>query len=112
MSKKQFTPDQAKTIGEQLGIRWDQFDLKQFRAGLRVELEHGTANQTTNVTNNDPLMTGKIALAHLTEFPDYYTRLAKLEEEAKSFWDSKAPKESISGRRSGSRASVTNSEKA
>jgi hypothetical protein len=87
--KKIFTLDQAKTIGEQLGISWDKFDLEQFRAGLGVELEHGTVNQTTNVTNDDPLMTGKIALAHLTEFPDYYSRLAKMEEEAKSFWDSK-----------------------
>jgi hypothetical protein len=81
--------NQAKTIGEQLGIRWDKFDLEQFRAGLGVELEHGAVNQTTNVTNDDPLMTGKIALAHLTEFPDYYTRLAKMEAEAKRFWDSK-----------------------
>jgi hypothetical protein len=90
MSKeKSFTLDQAKTIGEQLGIRWDKFDVEQFRAGLGVELEHGTVNQTTNVTNDDPLMTGKIALAHLTEFPDYYTRLAKMEVEAKNFWDSK-----------------------
>ena len=90
MSKKRvFTLGQAKTIGEQLGIRWDKFDLKQFRAGLGVELEHGTINQTTDVTNDDRLMTGKIALAHLTEFPDYYTRLAKMEAEAKRFWNSK-----------------------
>ena len=90
MSKKKiFNLDPAKTIGEQLGIRWDKFDLEQFRAGLGVELEHGTVNQTTNVTGDNPLLTGKIALAHLTEFPDYYTRLAKMEEEAKSFWDSK-----------------------
>jgi hypothetical protein len=89
VSKKQFTLNQAKTIGEQLGIRWGKFDLEQFSAGLGVELEHGTVNQTTDVTNDDPLMTGKIALAHLTEFPDYYTRLAKMEEEAKGFWDSK-----------------------
>jgi hypothetical protein len=89
MSKKQFTPGQAKTIGEQLGIRWDKFDVEQFRAGLDAELEHGAVNKTTDVTNDDPLLTGKIALAHLTEFPDYYTRLAKMEEEAKSFWDSK-----------------------
>jgi|SRR5450759_5172634 hypothetical protein len=91
MSEKTiFTLDQAKTIGEQLGISWwDKFDLEQFRAGLGVELEHGTVNQTTNVTNDDPLMTGKIALAHLTQFPDYYSRLAKMEEEATSFWDSK-----------------------
>jgi hypothetical protein len=112
--KKIFTLDQSKTIGEQLGIRWDQFDLEQFRAGLGVELEHGTINQTTNVTNDDPLRTGKIALAHLTEFPDYYTRLAKMEEEAKSFWDSKnIIKKTISGsrKRSGNRISVTDSAK-
>ena len=90
MSKKKiFTLNQAKTIGEQLGIHWDKFDVEQFRAGLGVELEHGAVNQTTNVTNDDRLMTGKIALAHLTEFPDYYTRLAKMEAEAKSFWNSK-----------------------
>src|SRR5450759_94498 len=93
------TLKQAKTLGEQLGVRWDKFDLAQFRAGFAVELEHGTVNQRTNVTNDDPLMTGKIALAHLTEFPDYYTRLAKLEEEAKSFWDSKKLKKTISGSR-------------
>ncbi len=87
--KTKLTMDQAKTIGEQLGIRWDKFDVEQFRAGFRVELEHGTVNPTTNVTNDDPLKTGKIALAHLTEFPDYYTRLAKMEDEAKSFWDSR-----------------------
>jgi hypothetical protein len=89
MSKKTFTRGQAKTIGDQLGIRWDKFDLEQFRAGLGVELEHGAVNQTSDITNDDPLMTGKIALAHLTEFPDYYTRLAKMEAEAKSFWNSK-----------------------
>jgi hypothetical protein len=90
MSKKTiFTRDQEKTIGEQLGIRWDKFDLEQFRTGLSVELEHGTANQMTDVTHDDPLLTGKIALAHLTEFSDYYTRLAKMEAEAKHFWSSK-----------------------
>ena len=113
MSKKRIlTLDQAKAIGKQLGINWNKFDVEQFRAGFGVELEHGTVNQTTNVTNDDPLMTAKIALAHLTEFPDYYTRVAKLEEEAKSFWDSKTPKKALSGRRSGSRTSVTNSAKA
>ena len=76
-------------IGKQLGIRWDQVDVEQFRAGFGVELEHGTGDQRTNVTDDDPLVTGKIAVAHLTEFPDYYTRLAKMEEKAKSFWNSK-----------------------
>lgn len=93
MSKRRIlTPDQARTVGNQLGIKWDKFDLEQFHLGLGVELEHGTANPTTDVTNDDPVMTGKIALAHLTEFPDYYTRLARMEQEAKSFWDSKKVK--------------------
>ena len=81
-----FTLEQAKAIGEQLGIRWETFDPEQFRVGLAVELEHGTVNPTSNVTNDDPLMTGKIAWAHLAEFPDYYTRLARMEAEAKRFW--------------------------
>ena len=90
MSKKKiFTLKQAKTIGEQLGISWDKFDVAQFRTGLGVELEHGTIGPKTDVTRDDPLKTAKIALAHLTEFPDYYTRLAKMEAEAKHFWSSK-----------------------
>lgn len=89
--KKIFTKNQAETIGEQLGIRWDSFNVEQFRAGLGVELEHGTVNPTTDVSHDDPLMTGRIALAHLAEFPDYYTRLAKMETAAKKFWDSKKP---------------------
>ena len=88
-----FTLNQAKTIGEQLGIRWDKFDAEQFRAGLGVELEHGAINRTTDVTHDDPLMTGKIAWAHLAEFPDYYTRLAIMEKEARSFWDSNKPRQ-------------------
>jgi hypothetical protein len=87
MSKKMnFTLNQAKAIGEQLGISWDKFEVAQFRAGMGVELEHGTFDPKTDVTNDDPLKTAKIALAHLTEFPDYYTRLAKMEAEAKRFW--------------------------
>ena len=89
MSKKTFTLDAAKMIGDQLGIRWDSFDQEQFRAGMDVELEHGSVCQATDVTSNNPLLTGKIALAHLTEFPDYYTRLEKMEAEATSFWDAK-----------------------
>ncbi len=87
--KKSFTTDEAKDIGEKLGIQWDKFDIEQFRMGMNVELEHGTRDQHTNVTNDDPLMTGKIALAHLSEFPDYYDRLDKLEEEAKAYWENK-----------------------
>jgi len=80
-----FTVDDARQIGEQLGIDWDAapFDVEQFRQGLDVELEHGARDPSTNVTEDDPLVTGKIALAHLNEFPDYYTRLERMEEEAK-----------------------------
>jgi len=82
MSKKHFTTEEAKKIGESLDIDWSQFDVEQYRMGLDVELEHGLVDPHTNVTNDDPIMTGKIALAHLNEFPDYYTRLDKMEREA------------------------------
>ncbi|MBU1102241.1 hypothetical protein KJ853_01110 [Patescibacteria group bacterium] len=87
-SKKHFTTEEAKQIGEQLGIDWSNFDVEQFRMGLDVELEHGTRDASTNVSNDDPIITGKIALAHLNEFADYYTRLAKMEKEADEFWQS------------------------
>jgi hypothetical protein len=79
-----FTLDQARAAGERIGIDWDAspFSLEQFRMGLDVELEHGTADPQTNVTGDDVIMTAKIARAHLNEFPDYYTRLAKMEAEA------------------------------
>ena len=88
-SKKSFTAEDAKSIGETLGIKWDRFDVEQFRMGLDVELEHGTRDRSTNVTDDNPVTTGKIALAHLKEFPDYYERLDKLEEEAKIYWANK-----------------------
>lgn len=81
-SKKHFTAEEAKGIGEQLGINWTEFDVEQFRMGMDVELEHGLVDPATNVTDDDPLMTGKIALAHLNEFGDYYTRLEIMEREA------------------------------
>ena len=81
-SKKHFTTEEAKRIGEALGIDWSKFYVEQYRMGLDVELEHGLVDPHTNVTNDDPMMTGKIALAHLNEFPDYYTRLEKMEREA------------------------------
>ncbi|MBI5465294.1 hypothetical protein HY946_01655 [Candidatus Gottesmanbacteria bacterium] len=84
--KKSFTTEEAKQIGEQLGIDWSRWDVEQFRMGMDVELEHGLRDPHTNVTNDNPLMTGKIALAHLNEFPDYYTRLDRLEKEAEEYW--------------------------
>lgn len=85
--KKVFTSEQAKKTGEQLGIKWDKFDVEQYRMGMDVELEHGKRDPHTNVTNDDILTTGKIALAHLNEFPDYYTRLEKMEKEAEAYWE-------------------------
>ncbi|MGQ0548242.1 MAG: DUF5661 family protein [Armatimonadota bacterium] len=82
--KQSFTTEEARRIAAALGVNWHTvpFDLEQFRMGLDVELEHGTRDAATNVTNDDPILTGKIALAHLNELPDYYTRLAKMEAEA------------------------------
>lgn len=88
-TKEKFTTEQAKQIGEQLGINWSKFDVEQFRMGLDVELEHGLVDPHTNVTDDDSLTTGKIALAHLNEFPDYYTRLEAMEKEAEAFWEGK-----------------------
>lgn len=87
--KKKFTNEEAKSIGEQLRIKWDKFDVDQFRRGMDVELEHGLADSATNVTDDNSLITGKIALAHLNEFPDYYDRLDKMEEEAEKYWEDK-----------------------
>ena len=82
---KSFSADEAQRIGEQIGIEWGSapFDVEQFRSGMDVELEHGLHDPETNVTNDDAVTTGRIALAHLNEFPDYYTRLEKMEEDAK-----------------------------
>ena len=85
---REFTTDEAQAIGERIGIDWgsSRFDVEQFRMGLGVELEHGRHDPSTNVTDDDELTTGKIARAHLNEFPDYYTRLAKMESEAERYW--------------------------
>jgi hypothetical protein len=79
-----FTSEQANEIAKKLGVDWGKvpFDLDQFRQGLDVELEHGLRSPATNVTDDDPVATGKIALAHLRELPDYYTRLKEMEGEA------------------------------
>ena len=79
-----FTTEEARRVGEQIGIDWasSPFDVEQFQRGMEVELEHGLHDPRTNVTDDDPIVTGKIALAHLTEFPDYYVRLERMEQEA------------------------------
>jgi hypothetical protein len=80
-----FDSDEARRIGEEIGIDWSTapFDVEQFRSGMNVELEHGSQDPRTNVTNDDPITTGRIAWAHLNEFADYYTRLEAMEEQAK-----------------------------
>ena len=85
MNINSISANEARRIGEEIGIDWATapFDVEQFRMGMDVELEHGLHDPATNVTGDDPLITGKIALAHLNEFPDYYTRLERMEEEAK-----------------------------
>ncbi|MDP6101585.1 MAG: hypothetical protein QGH66_09255 [Dehalococcoidia bacterium] len=83
---KRFTIEEAKRVGEALGIDWSMYDVEQFRRGMDVELEHGHKYPATDVTNNDPVITGKIALAHLNEFPDYYDRHAVMEEGAERFY--------------------------
>ena len=87
--KQKFTDEQAQKYGEMLGVDWKRFDIEQFRMGMDVELEHGSRDPLTNVTNDDLLTTAKIALAHLNEFPDYYTRLEKMEKEAEAYWENK-----------------------
>ncbi|MBP1704864.1 MAG: hypothetical protein H6Q36_603 [Chloroflexi bacterium] len=86
--RRSFTGEEALEVAHRLGIDFAAlgFDLEQFRMGMDVELEHGLRDPETNVTGSDPLTTGKIALAHLKEFPDYYTRLEALEREADEYW--------------------------
>lgn len=85
-AKKPFSLIEAKQIGDTLGIDWRAFGVEQFQRGLVVELEHGATDVQTNVSNDDALITGKIAWAHLKEFPDYYTRLSAMEKEADEYW--------------------------
>jgi hypothetical protein len=86
MTSRKITNEEAKAVGEKLGIKWNKFDVDQFKRGMSVELEHGARDPATNVTNDDLIITGKIALAHLNEFPDYYDRLEKMEKEADEYW--------------------------
>lgn len=88
-----FSTDDALRIGDKIGVPWDEIEIEEFRMGLDVELEHGTMWEgTTNITNDDEIMTGKIAFAHLLEFPDYYTRLEKMEHEGEKYWKNRSRK--------------------
>lgn len=86
--QREFTAEEARRIGDQIGVDWDKYRLEEFRLGLAVELEHGAHDAQTNVTGDDEITTGKIALAHLKEIRDYYSRLAIMERDAEAYWDS------------------------
>ena len=83
------TSEEARRVGDEIGVDWSRYDLEEFRSGMDVEFEHGSRDPQTNVTNDDPIVTGKIALAHMKEFPDYYTRLERMEKEAEQYWAGK-----------------------
>ncbi len=85
----QVTAEEARRVGDEIGVDWQRFDLEQFRAGMNVEFEHGSHDPQTDVTGDDPITTGKIALAHMKEFPDYYERLERMEAEAERVWAAK-----------------------
>ena len=87
--KRRTTSEEAKDVGDAIGVDWSRFDLEEFRAGMDVEFEHGSHDPQTDVTHDDPIVTGKIALAHMKESPDYYTRLGRMEAEAEKFWAEK-----------------------
>jgi Protein of unknown function (DUF5661) len=90
MTESRRTTDaEARRVGDEIGVDWSCFDLEQFRLGMDVEYEHGSHDPQTNVTGDDPILTGKIALAHMKEFPDYYARLERMEEEAAREWSTK-----------------------
>ena len=78
---RSFSRKESKIAGDKIGVDWNKIDSEQFHKGMMIELEHGKHDPQTNITNDDPSMTGKIALIHLKEIPDYYTRLEKMEKE-------------------------------
>ena len=88
--QRRTTSEEAKRVGDAIGIDWTRFDLEQFRAGMDVEFEHGSHDPQTDVTGDNPVVTGKIALAHMKEFPDYYERLERMERKAEREWAEKS----------------------
>jgi Protein of unknown function (DUF5661) len=88
-ARHEFTTEEARRFGEEIGIDWAsaRFDVEQLQMGMSVELEHGLHDPHTNVSDDNPHVTAKIALAHLNEFPDYYTRLERMEEDATRDWE-------------------------
>ena len=83
--RKQLSSEEAKRIGEALHIDWDQVDLEQFRQDLMGNHNQGSIDPETGLTYDGVLLTGKVVLDHMQEFPDYFTRLAKLKEEVDEY---------------------------
>jgi hypothetical protein len=83
--EKTFSTKESRNIAKKLGTKLNKHGLAQFKQGLTVELEHGTdatkEGVNANETNDNPINTGKIALAHINEHPNYYTGLAKMEKD-------------------------------
>lgn len=103
-AKYNLTAEEVKAVGDKIGVNWDEVDFGEFIQGVKEELEHGCtfaiACEQTNVTGDDLEATAKIALAHLYEVPDYYTRLEKLEDEGEAYWEKNDPKQWIKANRS------------
>jgi uncharacterized Fe-S cluster-containing radical SAM superfamily enzyme len=78
--KTNFSTKETSGVAKKIGTKFSN----QLMKGMAVELEHGKVDPQTNITNDNPIKTGKIALAHLKELPDYYTRLEKMEDEGKA----------------------------
>ncbi len=88
-NEKRTTLEEAKRVGDEIGVDWDRFELEQFRIGMDVEYEHGAHDPQTDVTGDDPILTGKIALGHMKEFPDYYERSMRMEKVDEREWAEK-----------------------
>jgi hypothetical protein len=80
-ARKSFSYEESLAIGNQLGVNWKKVNAHEFYLGMNIELEHGRRSPETNITNDDPILTAKITLAHLKELKDYNTRLQRMEHE-------------------------------
>jgi uncharacterized protein DUF5661 len=83
--RKQISTADARRVGESLHIDWEQVNLEEFRQGLMGNHKPGAIDPETGLAYESVLLTGKIVLAHIEEFPDYFTRLAKLKEEVDEY---------------------------
>ena len=83
--QKQISSDEAKRIGDSLYIDWNQIDLEQFRQGLIGNQRRAAMDSETGLIDDGVVLSGKIVLAHMQKFPDYFSRLEKLRAEANDY---------------------------